>query len=77
MLQAGVAKAEALGCKVSLAVVDQSCPDYRLSDHARDAPFLDHHHTAQGHHRRLPAPADRLCMVEQAALAALDLPGAG
>ena len=25
MLQAGVAKAEALGCKVSLAVVDQSC----------------------------------------------------
>jgi glc operon protein GlcG len=25
MLQAGVAKADALGCKVSLAVVDQSC----------------------------------------------------
>jgi uncharacterized protein GlcG (DUF336 family) len=25
MLQAGVAKAKALGCKVSLAVVDQSC----------------------------------------------------
>jgi len=25
MIEAGVAKAEALGCKVSLAVVDQSC----------------------------------------------------
>ena len=25
MIEAGVAKAEALGCKVSLAVADQSC----------------------------------------------------
>ena len=25
MIEAGIARAEALGCKVSLAVVDQSC----------------------------------------------------
>ena len=31
MMEAGVAKAEALGCKVSLAVVDQSCRLSRTS----------------------------------------------
>jgi len=60
MIEAGVAKAEALGCKVSLAVVDQSC---RLIGFVMmDGAALFHYHDAtQGDHRRLATAADRLC----------------
>jgi len=63
MLAAGVAKANELGCKVSLAVVDQSCRliAFLMMDGARHFSIITTQHAAQGHHLGLAAAADRLC----------------